>query len=94
MIFILIYAKDDFKIMKEQMPLVSILIPTYNRPDYFKIAFESALNQTYSNIEIIVCDNSTNEKTNEYIKPFLSNKRVKYYRNYNAKTKKDNFKKE
>ena len=79
--------------MKEQMPLVSILIPTYNRPDYFKIAFESALNQTYSNIEVIVCDNSTNEKTNEYIKPFLSNKRVKYYRNYNAKTKKDNFKK-
>ena len=67
MIFILIYAKDDFKIMKEQMPLVSILIPTYNRPDYFKIAFESALNQTYSNIEVIVCDNSTNEKTNETI---------------------------
>ena len=79
--------------MKEQMPLVSILIPTYNRPDYFKIAFESALNQTYSNIEIIVCDNSTNEKTSEFIKPFLSNKRVKYYRNYEAKTKKDNFKK-
>ena len=79
--------------MKELMPLVSILIPTYNRPDYFKIAFESALNQTYSNIEVIVCDNSTNEKTNEFIKPFLSNKRVKYYRNYEAKTKKDNFKK-
>ena len=79
--------------MKELMPLVSILIPTYNRPDYFKIAFESALNQTYSNIEIIVCDNSTNEKTSEFIKPFLSNKRVKYYRNYEAKTKKDNFKK-
>ena len=79
--------------MKELMPLVSILIPTYNRPDYFKIAFESALNQTYTNIEIIVCDNSTNEKTSEFIKPFLSNKRVKYYRNYEAKTKKDNFKK-
>lgn len=35
-------------------PLVSILIPTYNRPHYFKIALESALAQTYSNIEIIV----------------------------------------
>ncbi len=38
----------------KNVPLVSILIPTYNRPHYFKIALESALAQTYSNIEIIV----------------------------------------
>ena len=44
-------------------PLVSIMIPTYNRPNYFRETIESALAQTYPNIEIIVCDNSTDERT-------------------------------
>ena len=35
-------------------PLVSILIPTYNRPHYFQLALKSALAQTYPNIEIII----------------------------------------
>ncbi|MGQ0419789.1 glycosyltransferase family 2 protein, partial [Bacillus sp. HC-Mk] len=48
---------------EKNLPLVSILIPTYNRPHYFKIALESALAQTYSNIEIIIGDDSTNDET-------------------------------
>ncbi|MEH7221468.1 glycosyltransferase family 2 protein, partial [Bacillus toyonensis] len=40
-------------------PLVSILIPTYNRPHYFQLALDSALAQTYPNIEIIIGDDST-----------------------------------
>ena len=51
----------------KNLPLVSILIPTYNRPHYFKIALESALAQTYSNIEIIVGDDSTNNETEKLI---------------------------
>jgi len=43
-------------------PLVSIVIPTYNQNlDYLKTCIDSALNQTYANIEVIVSDNhSTN----------------------------------
>ena len=37
-------------------PLVSIICPTYNEKDFFKLALESLLNQTYSNIEIIIVD--------------------------------------
>lgn len=40
-----------------QGPLVSILTPAY-KPDYFQAALDSALTQTYPNIEIIVCDDS------------------------------------
>ena len=46
-----------------ECPLVSVLIPTYNRPNFFKLALESVLAQSYPNIEIIICDNSTNEET-------------------------------
>ncbi|HDR7386015.1 TPA: glycosyltransferase [Bacillus toyonensis] len=49
-------------------PLVSILIPTYNRPHYFQLALDSALAQTYPNIEIIIGDDSTDNKTQELIK--------------------------
>ncbi|WP_142331440.1 glycosyltransferase, partial [Bacillus cereus] len=34
------------------LPKVSILIPAYNRPYYLELALNSALNQTYENIEI------------------------------------------
>lgn len=39
-----------------KLPLVSIVIPTYNRPDYLERAVKSTLLQTYENIEIIVVD--------------------------------------
>ena len=44
-------------------PLVSVVIPTYNRFEYLLDAIESVQNQTYSNIEIIVVnDCSTQEQ--------------------------------
>jgi len=45
--------------MNSISPLVSIVIPTYNRPGLVVRAVESALNQTYENIEIIVVDDGS-----------------------------------
>ena len=53
-------------------PLVSIVIPTYNRPEYFCQALESVLNQTYRNIEIFITDNSHNTKTKQLMKKYLA----------------------
>ena len=43
--------------------LVTIGIPTFNRAHFVLDAVESCLTQTYSNLEIIVCDNASSDDT-------------------------------
>ncbi len=51
-------------------PLVSILIPTYNREKYLGDALNSALNQTYKNLEIIVHDDAATDGTVELLRQY------------------------
>ena len=67
--------------MNENFPKVLIMIPTFNRPQYFSIALESAINQTYKNLKIVVSDNSINDDTEKLIQPYLErDSRIKYFR--------------
>lgn len=43
-------------------PLVSIVIPVYNGSNYMKEAIDSALNQTYENIEIVVVNDGSRDE--------------------------------
>lgn len=72
-------------------PLVSIMIPTYNMPEIFAKTMESAAAQTWSKLEIIVCDNSTDDETQHLMQAYAHDKRVRYVRNREAKTKAENF---
>lgn len=64
-------------------PKVSILIPTYNRPEFFEQALKSALDQTYKNIEIVICDNSDNGLTEKIVERYnkSSTSEINYVRN-------------
>jgi glycosyltransferase involved in cell wall biosynthesis len=45
-------------------PLVSIVIPVYNqKATFLRECIESALNQTYSNIEVVISDNHSNNNS-------------------------------
>ncbi len=61
-------------------PLVSVIIPTYNRPDYLKEAIKSAVNQTYKNIEIIVSDDASPDNPQKLIESF-QDPRIRFRRN-------------
>lgn len=52
------------------MPHVSIVIPTYNHERYLKEAIDSALNQTYRDIEVIVVDDGSTDSTPEICKGY------------------------
>lgn len=59
-------------------PLVTIAIPTYNRANtYLPQALHSVVNQTYSNIEIIVADNCSTDNT-ELVVQAVKDSRIKY----------------
>ncbi|WGQ11077.1 glycosyltransferase family 2 protein [Pedobacter gandavensis] len=51
-------------------PLVSIVIPTFNRADKLSDAIESALNQTYKNVQVIVIDDGSTDDTAELVKKY------------------------
>jgi len=61
-------------------PLISILINCYNSEKFIFEAIQSAINQTYENIEIIIWDNASTDNTSNIIKKFNSSK-IKYYKN-------------
>lgn len=64
------------------MPIVSILIPAYNRDAIIHKTIESALNQTVSDIEVIIVDNNSTDGTFEVCQNYAcKDSRVHLYRN-------------
>ncbi len=63
-------------------PLVSVAICTYNRADFIMNSIQSALNQNYENIEIIIVDDASTDDTEQIIKQIKSPKfPIHYFKN-------------
>ena len=63
----------------DKTPLVSVIIPTYNRANLLKRAIKSVLDQTYKNLEIIIVDDGSTDNTKDIVKTF-SDPRIQYIR--------------
>ena len=67
------------------MEKVSIVIPVYNSEKYIEKTLESVLGQTYANIEVIVIDDGSTDKSGEIVEKFAdTDDRIKYFKIKNA----------
>ena len=61
------------------MPLVSVVIPTHNRPEYLREAIQSALGQSHRNLEVLVLDDAGPAHNGEVAASFRD-ERIRYIR--------------
>lgn len=74
------YIEKD--IHRNDEPLISIIITTYNRKQYLQEAIDSVLKQDYKNIEIVIMDDCSTDGTEKIIKQKYSDKKnVVYIKN-------------
>jgi hypothetical protein len=62
-------------------PLVSVVVPTFNRTRFLGEAVESALAQTYPNIAVTIADDASREDVESFVKARFPDPRVRYERN-------------
>lgn len=68
--------------MSGSQPLVSIGVPVYNGERFLAAALGSLLDQTFTDFEIVICDNASTDTTAEICQRFaVTDGRVRYFRN-------------
>ncbi len=61
-------------------PMVSVILSVFNCELYVAQALESILNQTHENLEILVCDDASKDRTWEILCSY-NDSRIKLFRN-------------
>jgi glycosyltransferase involved in cell wall biosynthesis len=66
----------------EGVPRVSVGLPVYNGADHVAEAIDSVLAQTYRDLELVICDNASSDRTEEICRRLAHrDPRVRFYRN-------------
>lgn len=64
--------------------LVTIIIPLYNKVDAIKDTIGSVMGQSYSNWELLIIDDGSNDGSSDVVKDYLDDNRIKYYKKNNG----------
>ncbi len=66
--------------MEKSKPLISIVIPTFNRADELSRCLDSIRLQTLQNFEVLICDDGSTDHTEDVYKQFKKYFNVKYFK--------------
>ncbi len=69
-IFFSIFSFVYSTLQKTTEPLISVIMPTYNRAHLLPQAINSILNQTYKNFEFIIINDGSSDKTQKVLKEY------------------------
>lgn len=61
--------------------LVSIIMPSYNTASFIAESIQSVLAQSYKDWELIIVDDCSPDSTDDVVKPYLSDERIRYLKN-------------
>ena len=70
---------------RPEQPLVSVIMATYNNANGLESSIDSILNQTYKNIELLVLDDGSRDKTKELLEKKFNQKGLRIF--YNEENK-------
>jgi glycosyltransferase involved in cell wall biosynthesis len=73
----ILYAKYG----SDMSPKVSVLIPTFNYAHFLDETIQSALGQTFTDFELLIVDNCSDDDTATVVAAYLGDARVSYHRN-------------
>ncbi|MCX7797587.1 MAG: glycosyltransferase [Melioribacter sp.] len=74
------------QVYKNFLPIVSIILPTYNRKSFLKRAINSVLNQTFKEWELIIVDDGSTDNSFSLINEYIMNyENIRYLRHSNRK---------
>jgi len=68
---------DLYKEIVKNGPLVSIIMPTYNRIDNVRESIQSVLDQSYTNWELLVIDDGSTDGTRDFLENIIFDQRIK-----------------
>ena len=71
--------------MSVQKPLISIIIPVYNVEKYLSNCLDSIIEQTWTNLDIILVDDGSNDKSGEICDDYaIKDSRIRVIHKLNA----------
>lgn len=69
---------QNFKKSNNILPLISIIVPSYNHYNYLEQRMESVFNQTYPNFEVILLDDCSTDKSQEILLEYAKKSKVSH----------------
>jgi len=67
--------------MKSEQKKVSIIIPYYNTMDFVEECLKSVIDQTYTNLEIIIINDGSDDKNTQALEKLINDDRIVYIKN-------------